>query len=197
MGWGGYVSLMPLAVRVPYTYRDYLSLPDDGKRYELIGGDLFVSPAPRPFHQAVSGRLLYALMTTLQEPGIALVFHAPIDVVLGDNDVLQPDLVVVRCERAGIVRENAIHGPPDLVIEILSPRGGDRDRYIKRAIYARHGVPEYWIVDPDLGFVEQYLLTSEGLELRAQFDASHTMTSPSFADVAIPLGPVFRPLPTG
>lgn len=72
-------------------------------------------------------------------------------------------------------------------------RGG----HIKRGAYARHGVPEYWIVDPDRGFVEQYLLTPAGLELRAQFDASHTLVSPSFPEVQIPLGPVFRPLSTG
>lgn len=185
---------MPLAVRTPYTYREYLALPDDGKRYEIIDGDLFVSPAPRPWHQTVSRRIQYALMQQLEDPGIAWVFNAPTDLLLADTDVMQPDIVVVRCDRPEVIGDKALLGRPDLLVEILSPSSVDRDRHLKRMAYGRHSVPEYWIVEPEAGCVDQYLLGPGGLTLAARFDRSDVLTSPSFPEVRIVLAKVFAPL---
>lgn len=178
---------------VPFTYAYYCTLPDDGKRYELIEGDLFVTPAPVPFHQTVSGRLMHALMSQLEDTGIAIVFHAPCDILLADTTVVQPDLAIVRRARKSIVTHRAIEGPPDVVVEILSPSTRDRDRYVKSAAYARFDVAEYWLVDPEHGWVEVFVPEGGSYRLQARHDRASTLTSPSFPEIRIPLEPVFRP----
>ena len=157
-GYDPSVHSLPKPAAVPYTYRDYCSLPDDGRRYELIDGDLFVTPSPATFHQTVSRRLQYALMTILENTGIAFVFDAPCDVILSDTTVMQPDLAIVRMDRKEIVAKRGLEGPPDVVVEILSPSTQDRDRHIKRAAYSRFGIGEYWIVDPAHGSIEVHCL---------------------------------------
>lgn len=179
--------------RVPFTYAHYRQLPEDGKRWELLDGDFFVTPAPTTFHQTVSRRLQYALMQALEEAGIALVFNAPVDVLFEDTTCLQPDIAVVRTDRKHIVSERAIEGPPDLVVEILSPSTRDRDLYIKRDAYARFGVAEYWVVDPNLGTVEVSGAEDGSAQWVKRFDRASTLTSLVFPEVAIPMAPLFRP----
>ena len=99
--------------RVPFTYEDYAAIPNDGRRWELIDGEFEVNPAPSPRHQTVSRRLQFELMRVLEEPGLALVFNAPVDLILSDQQVLQPDLVILRAERARLVTERGIEGTPD------------------------------------------------------------------------------------
>jgi Uma2 family endonuclease len=188
------MSSPPRSQPVPYTYRDYLCLPDDGRRYELIDGDLFVSPAPTPFHQTVSRRLQYALMTALEQTGIAFVFNAPCDVLLADTTVVQPDLAIVRQDHRDIVTGRALEGAPALVVEILSPSTRDRDLYLKRDAYARFGVAEYWVVDPDRGFVEVYSLEDGAYAGPRRYDRASTLESPAFPEVSIPLNAIFRPI---
>jgi Uma2 family endonuclease len=180
--------------RVPFTYAHYRQLPEDGKRWELLDGDFFVTPAPTTFHQTVSRRLQYALMQALEETGIALVFNAPVDVLFEDTTCLQPDIAVVRSDRKDIVSERAIEGPPDLVVEILSPSTRDRDLYIKRDAYARFGVSEYWVVDPNLGMVEVFRAEGGAAAWVQRFDRAATLTSLEFAEVAIPMASLFRAL---
>ncbi len=134
---------------VPLTYREYCFFPDDGQRHEIVEGEHYVTPVPTTTHQRVSGNLFVALHSQLRERGIAEVFSAPTDVILSDTTVVQPDLVVVRMSRSGAISERGIEGPPDLVIEILSPNTSGRDEFLKKAAYAKAGVPEYWLVDPD------------------------------------------------
>lgn len=141
-----------------WTYAEYASLPDDGKRYEVIAGELVVSSSPRPQHQRASMRLGAALEVFTQEHGIGDVYAAPIDVLLSQDDYLVPDLVFVRTERADIVTGRGIEGAPDLVVEIVSPSSALRDRGLKRERYARFGVPLYWVVDVELGGVEVHRL---------------------------------------
>jgi Uma2 family endonuclease len=179
-------------VAVPFTYREYALLPDDGRRYEIMQGDLFVTPAPSPLHQMVSKRLQMALMRALEEPGLAFVYAAPIDVILSPKDIVQPDLVVVRAVKRSLITKRAIEGPPDLVIEILSPHGQDRDEYLKAAFYARFGIPEYWVVDPDLGRVQVRRLGATGYEVATLCDRASVLVSPEFPELRIPLEPVFR-----
>ena len=124
-------------------------MPDDGNRYEFIGGRLYMTPAPVIRHQRVSKRLQLALVRLLEETGHGEVFYAPCLVEFpGTSDRVQPDLLFVSNERQGIITEKLMLGAPDLVVEILSPSTAHRDRGIKLDLYARRGVREYWIVDP-------------------------------------------------
>lgn len=178
---------------VPFTYREYALLPDDGRRHELIEGEFYVTPSPGTSHQTVSRRLQQILMQQLEDTGIAQVFNAPMDVILDDNTCLQPDLIVVREVRPGMVQPHAIVGAPDLVVEILSPSHPGNDRFLKRGVYARFKIPEYWIVDPVNGFVTVLRMSAPGsYDLEARFDRASTLTSEEFPELAVPLPRVFR-----
>ena len=179
---------------VRLTYREYALLPDDGRRHELIEGDFYVTPAPSTFHQTVSRRLQYALMTQLEETGIALVFNAPCDVILSDTTVVEPDLAVVRLSRRELVSERGIEGPPDVVVEILSPSSKGQDQFLKRSVFAKFAIPEYWIVDPDHGWVTQLRLDDASTyQQHARLDRASTLTSPELPEISIALAPIFRP----
>lgn len=131
------------------TYHEYLLLPNDGKRYEIIDGDLFMTPAPATRHQTIAVRLSHLLMTYLEGHPVGIVLAAPCDVVLSEIDVVQPDLLLIRHDSAARITETNIQGPPDLIIEILSPGTATRDRDLKRKRYEHFSVQEYWLVDPD------------------------------------------------
>jgi Uma2 family endonuclease len=147
-----------------WTYEEFARLPDDGNRYEVIAGDLYVTPAPGSIHQRVSVRLTTLFEIFCEEHGVGSVYDAPYDVILGDGNYLEPDLVFVRQDRSEIIKDHGVVGTPDLVAEILSGSTAHRDRGIKRQRYAEHGVPEYWVIDTDARLVEVYRLT--GGELR-------------------------------
>lgn len=141
------------------TWHDVQTMPDDGNRYEAIDGEMYVTPAPKPRHAWVTMSLVRELMRILVEPGYGRLFTAPVGVVFDDTDEgVQPDLLFVTTARLKIVREDAIHGAPDLVIEILSPRTAQRDRTVKLQLYRREGVAEYWIVDMDAKQIEVWRL---------------------------------------
>jgi Uma2 family endonuclease len=176
---------------VRLTYEDYAALPADGRRWELIDGELELSPAPSPRHQTVSRRLQHELMAQLEDTDIALVFNAPVDLILSPHDIVQPDLVLVRTGK-NIITERAIEGLPDVVVEILSPSSGLMDKRVKRALYARFGVPEYWLVEPQVGSIEICLLRETGLEPALRFDRASRLTSPAFPEIDVNLEHVFR-----
>ena len=137
------------------TWQDVQQLPDDGKRREAIEGELYVTPAPSFRHQRISQRLEQALLELLERPGHGLVVHAPIGVAFpSTSEGVQPDIVCVSGARRGVICDEGIRGAPDLVIEILSPTTAHRDRGVKRKLYERQGVEQYWIVDPDTESVE-------------------------------------------
>ncbi len=138
------------------TYDDYVRLPDDGRRYEIIDGELEVSPAPNPRHQRVSAKFFAILHNHVEERRLGQVYYAPIDVLLARDSIVQPDLVFVAAARELIITERAIEGPPDLVVEILSPWSDRRDRVTKARLFARYGVRQYWIVDPEARTLEMY-----------------------------------------
>lgn len=139
-----------------WTYEQFAQLPDDGKRYEVIGGELYVTPAPRPSHQQILVRLIGRLLQFVEQHELGNLYPGPIDVLFGEGDYLEPDLVFVRRDRLAIVSDRGLEGPPDLVIEILSASTAKRDRTVKRERYAFFGVPEYWVVDPEARRVEVY-----------------------------------------
>ena len=130
-----------------FTYRDYLRQSDD-KRYELIEGELVLAPTPSPLHQGLVTRILRLLHTHVSARNLGAVLAAPLDVVLSDENVLQPDVLFVATDRLDIITQTHVAGAPDLVVEILSKSSVNRDRIAKRDIYRRYGVKEYWIVDP-------------------------------------------------
>lgn len=140
------------------TYHDYLLLPDDGKRYEILDGDLLMTPSPVPRHQLVVGRFLHHIMTYLETHPIGTVFTAPCDVVLSETDIVEPDLIVVLTNGRARITEKNVQGPPDVVMEVLSPSTAARDRDLKRKRYERFEVQEYWLVDPDQNSLEMLAL---------------------------------------
>lgn|SRR5574341_1604042 len=145
-----------------WTYADWESLPDDGNRYEIIEGVLYMSTAPSSFHQWSVLRLYRLLGIPAEDQGIAYVYLAPIGVLMPGCDPVQPDFVLVRKENAGIIRDRRIRGVPDLIAEVLSPGSATYDEDIKLAAYAKAGVPEYAILDPALRVVRYYALERPG-----------------------------------
>ena len=137
-----------------WTYRDYAALPDDGHRYEIVNGVLYMAPAPSWSHQEIVGAFYRYLYTYVTSSDLGGVFIAPIDVELAPNVVFQPDVVVLLKESRDKLKERHIVGAPDLVVEVVSPGSATHDRYKKLEAYARAGVPEYWIADPDAQTVE-------------------------------------------
>ena len=141
--------MLTMQTLAPTTWEDVLRMPDDGNRYEFIGGRLYVTPAPVTRHQRVLLRLSSALLPILVDSGRGEVIFAPLLVQFpGTEDRVQPDLLFVSTGRQSIIGEKQVLGAPDLVVEILSPSTAHRDRGVKLDLYARHGVPQYWIVDP-------------------------------------------------
>jgi len=137
------------------TWEDAQQMPDDGMRYEAIGGELILTPAPNLRHQDIVFRLALQLQTILVEPGHGRLWISPVGVEFpATSEGVQPDLVFVSNERRGIIADLTLKGPPDLVIEVLSPGTARRDRGLKHRLYARRGVAQYWIVDPEADAVE-------------------------------------------
>lgn len=146
------------------TYDDYAQLPDDGMRHEIIGGIQYTNAAPHPHHQFVSRHIQFQLFQQIELTGLGEVINAPIDLLLGPHDVVQPDILVVLNQNR-IITEKLIGGVPDLVIEILSPSNRSHDERRKLQLYEQSQVPEFWIVDPLAHSVEQYVLGDNHLFL--------------------------------
>ena len=140
--------MVATGARIKFTYEDYCNAPED-KRYELHDGDLVVVPSPKEQHQDVTGNLFIRLTLFVREGALGRTYIAPFDIVFSNHDVVQPDVIFVSNERHDIITPDNIQGAPDLVIEVLSPSTAHRDRTFKRALYARHGVREFWLVDTD------------------------------------------------
>jgi Uma2 family endonuclease len=148
----------------PWTYERYYALDDD-QRYEVIDGELLLVPGPGTVHQSLVGELYLRFATYVRAHGAGTVFLSPLDVVLDDRNVVQPDVLFIRNEALAIIDPRAIRGTPDLVVEIISPSSRRRDRMVKAELYARAGVPEYWIVDPAERSIEVLSLGEHGYEL--------------------------------
>jgi Uma2 family endonuclease len=170
--------------RAILTYRDYEALPADGRRYELHDGELSVTPAPGTRHQRVSSALFSILKAHVTARGLGEVLYAPIDVILADTTIVQPDLVYLDPTRAHLVSDRGIEGPPTLAIEILSPSTTPTDRGIKANLYRRYGVPYYWIVDADGRTVEAYGLAEGRYALLGRVAGAGPVSLPPFPDLA-------------
>jgi Uma2 family endonuclease len=142
-------------------YREYVCFPADGRRHEVIDGEHIVNPAPDTYHQTLSRRIQFQLYTQIELPGLGVVFDAPTDLQLSDLDIVQPDLIMVLKHKRTIITPAKIKGVPDLIVEILSPSSVHNDQVLKKELYRKSAVPEYWVVDPDDHVVEQYVLRSD------------------------------------
>jgi Uma2 family endonuclease len=186
----------PAGAPARLTYADLLLLPDDGKRHEIIDGVHYVTAAPNVRHQVVVGRLYIDVCAHLKEhPASGHAFLAPFDVVLSDFDVVEPDLLFIAHDHLGILTDANAQGPPTLVVEVLSPSTRKRDVQIKRRLFERTGVREYWIVDPELDTVQVFRPTADGkltreAELAAEND--ETLTTPLLPGLSIALRELLR-----
>ena len=180
---------------VKLTYDDFVLFPDDGMRHELIDGEHYVTPSPNRKHQKVSGNLFLLIGSWLEQRPIGQLFYAPFDVVFSRFDVVEPDLLYMSNERATEVLTQAnVQGAPEIVIEIGSPGTRKRDETIKRRLYERTGVAEYWIVDPDIDVVRVYRRRGDEfdrpIELSAESGA--VLTTPLLPELQLPLARIFR-----
>lgn len=184
---------MATKAQIKFTYEDYKSLPySETHRYELIEGELIMVPSPDTEHQDIVGNLFRALSAHVTKHRLGKVYVAPLDVVLGDEEeVVQPDILYISPERRGIITREEIRGAPDLVVEVLSPSTAQRDRTLKKKVYARHGVQEYWIVDPQAQTVEVYEWRPKGFERIGLYGAEQTLTSRILPTLRIPLREIF------
>ena len=157
---------MPVDTRL--TYDDFCLLPDDGKRREIIEGDLFVTPSPQTPHQRTVIRLSLRLWHFVESHKLGEVFGAPFDVVFSEFDVVEPDLIYISNARANVLTNKNVQGAPDLVVEVLSESTARVDRTIKLKLYGKFGVHEYWIIDPEGPSAEIYRRGEEGLTLVAK-----------------------------
>lgn len=146
----------------PYTVEDYLELPEDGPRFQLMDGWLVREPAPGEVHQRVVGNLHVFLRQWTAQHRLGRVYLAPFDVALGPRDVVQPDLLFLRSEHLERLTPKNLQGPPDLAVEVLSPTTRARDRLTKRRIYAAARVPELWFIDPEDRSLEIHHLGEPG-----------------------------------
>ena len=182
-----------LAHSVKFTYEDYLLFPDDGRRHELIAGDRYVTPAPSRKHQIVVGNLHLLLQAHVKQERMGRVYLSPFDVVLSEEDVVQPDLLYVSREHAEHETDKGLSGAPDLVIEVLSEGSRRNDEVVKRKLYERVGVREYWIVDPVLETVKVFRSSPQGYQRVAELsaEAADCLGSPLFPGWSAALAAIF------
>jgi len=176
-----------MAVDTRLTYEDFCLLPEDGKRREIIEGELFVTPSPLTAHQRAVMRLSVFLWQFVDEHELGEVFAAPFDVVFSDFDVVEPDLLYISKERGSVLTRKNVQGAPDLVVEVLSESTARVDRSIKLKLYGRFGVQEYWIIDVDGPSADIYRRGPEGLELAVRLTANDSLTSALFPGFSLPL----------
>jgi Uma2 family endonuclease len=184
---------MSVPAALKFTYEDYALLPED-RRYEIVDGEPFLTPAPTTLHQIVSGRLEHVLREFLNRTGVGVMLHAPCDVVLSPHDVVQPDILIVTAQRKAIIAEKYVAGAPDLVVEILSPSTESRDRVAKAKRYATFGVREMWLVDPATGTIEVLVNSEEGFRRAELYGEAMSVHSEILPGLEFETAPIFRPI---
>lgn len=177
----------------PLTYDDYAAL-DDGNRYELLGGKLeLMSPAPTIKHQVISFEMQKRMASTCELE--YLILYSPVDLILSATDVCQPDLVMIHRTRLDILSARGIEGIPDLVVEIVSPSSLKRDKLRKLKLYAASGIPEYWIVDPAGGTLEQHMLYEGRYDLCNIYIGDESVRSERIACLSFTMEDIMNSIP--
>ncbi len=185
---------MKMARLKEWTYEEFMALPEGGPvRYEIIDGELCMTPAPNPRHQKISGNLFGIVWNFLRTNPLGEVFAAPVDVVFSQEppQVVEPDLVFLSKEHGSLITETNLQGAPDLLVEILSPTTSLRDRREKFSLYERFGVPEYWIVDPERNSVQVFRLSGGRYAPALEFGLGDRLETPLLPGLSIPLSEVF------
>lgn len=173
-----------------FDYSDLLDTPDDRMRYELVRGEFLVTPSPSPMHQRVSKRLQRQLEAYFEQRALGEVFSAPIDLILNEQDVFVPDIVVVT--NPAHISKRGIESAPALVVEILSPSTRKQDREVKGTRYAELGVEHYWIVDPERRRLECHGLAGGSFRLLVEAQGDSTLEHPSWDGLVVDLAALWR-----
>jgi len=180
------------------TYEDYLLFPEDGRRHELIAGEHYVTPAPTTRHQRLLARLFRVLNEQVEKYTLGEVLFAPVDVVLSPEDVVQPDLIFLSNSRRQRLTAKNIQGAPDLVVEVISDASRRLDKKLKRALYSRYDVREYWLFDPELRIAEIYRRGGENHLVKvAEYEDTGELTSTLFPGLTLDLASLWPPEPEG
>lgn len=174
-----------------YTYKDYEKLPE-GAPYQLIGGELIMTPSPVPYHQIVSRNIGFELLKFNEQKNLGEIFFAPMDVFLSETETYQPDIIFISKDRFHIIGEKKIEGAPDLLIEILSPVTAYYDLRHKKSVYESSGVKEYWIVDPIEKSVEIYENVQGTYKTYSEAKGAGTVRSKLLEGFTLSLEKVFR-----
>jgi Uma2 family endonuclease len=183
---------MPQVTRRPLTVHDYMLMPEGGPRYQLIDGEIHMAPAPSRFHQHISGNIEFILRKYLEQNPIGVVYHAPFDVVLTDINVFQPDILFVSKAHEAVLTEHGAEGAPDFVVEILSKKTAHLDKGAKREVYARTGVTELWIINPETRRVGVYCLQKDMETPSATYDDASRFESPLFPGLMFETNEFFK-----
>lgn len=173
------------------TVADYREIGEGPPHYQLIEGEIFMSPSPNRYHQAISRNLEFILMRFLAEQPQGEIYHAPLDVFLDDLNAYQPDILFIRRDRTDILKDDGVHGAPDLVVEILSPSTAKLDKR-KRANFAKHGTKEFWQIDPVLQQIQRFDFTRDQVKPVQLIDEGETFETPLFPGLKIATAEVFR-----
>lgn len=173
-----------------YTYEDYVNVPDDN-RYELIEGELLMTPSPTTKHQRVIRKLEFMLETFVRQNNVGEIFFAPYDVYFDEGNVIQPDILFISRDRLNIIGEKNIQGAPCLTIEIISESSAYRDMVQKKKLYAKFGVKEYWIVIPEEESIEMYSLENEIYQLYTVYRKNDVLESATIKGLKIELKEIF------
>jgi len=185
----------PFSPGLKLTYDDFVLFPDDGKRHEIIDGEHYVTPSPRIRHQILLGNLYLLIASWLEAHPIGRAFLSPLDVLMSDVDIVVPDLLYLSHERAAtVLNEKNARGVPELIVEIASPSTRRRDDGIKRRLYERAGVTEYWIVDPEVDRVRVYRRDGDRFARAIELSREHgdLLTTPLMPALEMPLARIFR-----
>ena len=174
-----------------FTYEDYLKTPDD-ERYELIGGELLMTPSPITNHQRISRKIEFLLEKFVTENELGEIFYAPYDVYFDDENVVQPDILFISKDRLNIIGDKNLQGAPDLVIEILSESNAYRDLIQKKKLYARFGVKEYWIVVPEEKTIDIHILKDKTYQLYKTLGEYDTLESQILKGFKMELKAIFK-----
>jgi Uma2 family endonuclease len=186
----------PASPALKLTYDDFVLFPDDGKVHELIDGEHYVTPSPNVRHQQIQGELFGLIWSYLQAHPIGRVFTSRLDVVFSKFDIVEPDIIYLSHERGNdVVTKANLQGAPELVIEIGSPSTRQRDETIKRHLYERSGVSEYWVVDPEIDVVRVYKRTADGAferPIELSRETGEVLTTDLLPGLQLPLARIFR-----
>jgi Uma2 family endonuclease len=180
------------AKALPITRHDYEEMPPGPPYYQVIEGDLVMSPSPNIFHQAIAGRIYALLLQFLEKKPLGEVFVAPLDVFLSEINVYQPDVIFISNQRRSILTEHGLEGAPDLAVEVLSPSTARFDKGSKRKVYARAGVKELWLVDAEVRLIHVYQLVEDAETPAAVYGEKAVFTSALLPGLRLKAASIFK-----